>query len=94
MGQYRIKFVHHSVDGTLLLSLGEAELARDLRILPLGHRRALLGAIAELREAAEASEKERAGRGLPPTAAAQAKTEAERCAEGRNWLTGGRAARA
>ncbi|GFR41127.1 hypothetical protein Agub_g1775 [Astrephomene gubernaculifera] len=82
MGQYRSKFVHHSVDGTLLLALGEPELARELRILPLGHRRALLGAIAELHEAAEAAEKERAERGLPPGVPVQrARTEAERVAE-------------
>ncbi|KXZ56548.1 hypothetical protein GPECTOR_1g492 [Gonium pectorale] len=93
MGQYRIKFVHHSVDGTLLLSLGEPELARDLRILPLGHRRALLGAIAELREAVEAGEKDRAERGLPPAAAVQAKTEAERLAQLRQQAGQGEAMR-
>lgn len=51
MGQYRLKFIHHSVDGALLLQLNEARLAKDLRVLPLGHRVALLGAIAELRSA-------------------------------------------
>ncbi len=77
MGQYRIKFVHHSVDGTLLLSLGEAELARDLRILPLGHRRALLGAVAELKEHALAMEQGRAEAGLPPSPGADGKPQSE-----------------
>ncbi|GLC44316.1 hypothetical protein PLESTB_000482800 [Pleodorina starrii] len=78
LGQYRPKFVHHSVDGRLLLSLGEAELARDLRILPLGHRRALLAAIAQLREAAAAmGQQQQHG----SSAGAGAKGEAARVAE-------------
>ncbi len=52
----------------------------QLRILPLGHRRALLGAVAELRAAAEAAEAERAARGLPPGAPLVPRNEAERCA--------------
>ncbi|GLI69193.1 hypothetical protein VaNZ11_013762 [Volvox africanus] len=78
LGQYRPKFVHNCVDGGLLLSLGDAELSRDLRILPLGHRRALLAAIAQLREAAEAMEKNREG---APGAGAGPKSEAARLAD-------------
>ncbi|PNH08092.1 hypothetical protein TSOC_005387 [Tetrabaena socialis] len=78
LGQYRTKFVHHSVDGKLLLALGEAELVRDLRVLPLGHRRGLLGAIAELKEAAAEMEEQRAKKGLPPGVAPEPKNEKER----------------
>lgn len=40
----------HSVDGVLMLALTDAQLKTDLGILPLGHRRALLEAIRELKE--------------------------------------------
>ncbi|EFJ39973.1 hypothetical protein VOLCADRAFT_108397 [Volvox carteri f. nagariensis] len=81
LGQYRSKFVHHPVDGGLLLSLGDEELARDLRILPLGHRRALLAAIAQLREAAEALEQQRGGADGAAGAGGRPKSEAERLAD-------------
>ncbi|GBG00440.1 hypothetical protein Rsub_13096 [Raphidocelis subcapitata] len=48
--QYRLKFVHHVIDGALLLRLGDAELKAELGIGPLGHRVALLAGIEELAE--------------------------------------------
>ncbi|GAX73673.1 hypothetical protein CEUSTIGMA_g1124.t1 [Chlamydomonas eustigma] len=50
--QYRRKFSHNCVDGTLLLKLTDAQLKRELGILPLGHRVALLEAVDRLKEGA------------------------------------------
>ncbi|GFH22797.1 SAM domain-containing protein, partial [Haematococcus lacustris] len=47
--QYRTKFAHNSVKGDLLLRLTDDELARQLGILPLGHRQALRDKIDELK---------------------------------------------
>ena len=44
--------VSHSVDGPLLLRLTDDQLKKDLGILPLGHRSALLQAVAKLKEVA------------------------------------------
>ena len=44
--------VSHSVDGPLLLRLTDDQLKKDLGILPLGHRSALLQAVTKLKEVA------------------------------------------
>ncbi|PRW60747.1 flagellar associated [Chlorella sorokiniana] len=48
LGQYRRRFVHHAVCGSLLLALGPEELKTELGIGPLGHREGLLTAIHDL----------------------------------------------
>lgn len=50
--QYRRKFSHNSVEGELLVAMTDEHLKKDLGILPLGHRTALLKAIKQLVEAA------------------------------------------
>ncbi len=52
---YRRAFLHHSVDGALLLQLNDAHLKEDLGIINLGHRVALLADIACLRSAVAAA---------------------------------------
>ena len=47
--QYRKKFIHHSIDGALLLQLTDSQLKLDVGIGPLGHRHGILKAIANLR---------------------------------------------
>ncbi|KAG2490066.1 hypothetical protein HYH03_011531 [Edaphochlamys debaryana] len=46
LGQYRRRFLHHLVDGRLLLRLTDSQLKSELAIGPLGHRQALLEAAA------------------------------------------------
>ncbi|KAK9868654.1 hypothetical protein WJX84_003868 [Apatococcus fuscideae] len=48
LGQYRRRFLHHCIDGNLLLRLTGHELKEDLGIGPLGHRDGLLQAICDL----------------------------------------------
>ncbi|KAL0033067.1 hypothetical protein WJX79_000895 [Trebouxia sp. C0005] len=48
LGQYRKKFVHHCIDGRLLLRLSDRDLKEEMGIAPLGHRQGLLMAIADL----------------------------------------------
>ncbi len=48
MSQYRKKFLHHCIDGPLLLGLTDAELKFELGVGPFGHRAAILQAIASL----------------------------------------------
>ena len=50
--QYRRKFSHNSVDGEVLVAMTDDQLKKDLGVLPLGHRTALLKAIKQLVEAA------------------------------------------
>ncbi len=50
-----------SVDGSLLLKLTDEQLKRDLGMLPLGHRAALLKAIERLHEGAKELEKSMRG---------------------------------
>ncbi|RMZ54077.1 hypothetical protein APUTEX25_002654, partial [Auxenochlorella protothecoides] len=49
LGQYRKRFVHHAVDGRLLLGMTAAHLKEDLGIGSLGHRHAIVRARDELR---------------------------------------------
>lgn len=56
----RHKFIHNSVDGALLLRLTDAQLKKELGILPLGHREGLLEAVREL--AAGMAELDQVGR--------------------------------
>jgi hypothetical protein len=42
MEQYKKHFVHHAVDGQLLLELNIDLMRSELKILPLGHRNAIL----------------------------------------------------
>ena len=42
LAQYRKKFVHHRVDGPMLLTMDDGQLKVDLGIGPLGHRTLLL----------------------------------------------------
>eukprot|EP00887_Chlorella_sp_A99_P003993 scaffold11.g3993.t1 len=55
LGCHRRAFVHHVVDGPLLLALTDARIKMDLGICNLGHREALLQAIAALRRPARAA---------------------------------------
>ncbi|KAL0054463.1 hypothetical protein WJX82_009210 [Trebouxia sp. C0006] len=48
LGQYRKKFVHHCIDGKLLLRLSDRDLKEEMGIAPLGHRQGLLMAIADV----------------------------------------------
>ncbi|KAG2435433.1 hypothetical protein HYH02_011933 [Chlamydomonas schloesseri] len=48
LGQYRKRFLHHCVDGRLLLRVKDAQLKTDLGIGPMGHRAAILDAASQL----------------------------------------------
>ncbi|KAG2423137.1 hypothetical protein HXX76_015522 [Chlamydomonas incerta] len=48
LGQYRRRFLHHCVDGRMLLRLKDAQLKSELGIGPMGHRLAVLEAAAQL----------------------------------------------
>ncbi|GIL50691.1 hypothetical protein Vafri_6801 [Volvox africanus] len=48
LGQYRRRFLHHCIDGRLLLRLNDAQLKSELGIGPMGHRCAILDAAANL----------------------------------------------
>ncbi|EFJ45183.1 hypothetical protein VOLCADRAFT_118480 [Volvox carteri f. nagariensis] len=48
LGQYRRRFLHHCIDGRLLLRLNDAQLKTELGIGPMGHRAAILDAAANL----------------------------------------------
>jgi hypothetical protein len=58
MGQYRHRFLHHCVDGPLLLSLTERQLKSELLVGPLGHRAILVEGIVGLAAAAAAASQE------------------------------------
>eukprot|EP00198_Chlamydomonas_reinhardtii_P012797 XP_001702134.1 flagellar associated protein [Chlamydomonas reinhardtii] len=48
LGQYRRRFLHHCVDGRMLLRIKDAQLKSELSIGPMGHRAAVLEAAAQL----------------------------------------------
>ena len=50
--QYRRKFSHNSVDGEVLVAMTDEQLKKDLGVLPLGHRTALIKAVKQLVDAA------------------------------------------
>jgi class 3 adenylate cyclase/tetratricopeptide (TPR) repeat protein len=54
LGQYAAAFAAHRIDGTVLASLTDADL-KEIGVLPLGHRKRLLAAIARLAEAPAAT---------------------------------------
>ena len=49
MGQYKKKFLHNQVDGSLLMALDIGLLKQELSISPLGHRVTIYDAITHLR---------------------------------------------
>lgn len=49
MAQYKKHFVHHAVDGQLLLELNLDIMRSELKIAPLGHRSVILAAVADLK---------------------------------------------
>ncbi|KXZ42945.1 hypothetical protein GPECTOR_110g238 [Gonium pectorale] len=46
LGQYRRRFLHHCIDGRMLVRLTDAQLKAELGIGPMGHRVAILDAAA------------------------------------------------
>ena len=48
MAQYRPRFAHHAINGTLLQQLDINSLRTELRIAPLGHRHTIMAAIGKL----------------------------------------------
>jgi hypothetical protein len=54
-GAYRKHFIHHAVNGAVLLALTDEQLKGELGMVTLGHRITLRAAIAQLRDAGAAS---------------------------------------
>jgi hypothetical protein len=54
-GAYRKHFIHHAVNGAVLLALTDEQLKGELGMVTLGHRITLRAAIAHLRDAGAAS---------------------------------------
>eukprot|EP00879_Flechtneria_rotunda_P019417 GHRR01020394.1.p1 GENE.GHRR01020394.1~~GHRR01020394.1.p1 ORF type:complete len:687 (+),score=270.03 GHRR01020394.1:161-2221(+) len=64
--QYRKKFLHHVIDGRLLLKLTDELLKTELGIGPLGHRMLLLEAVQAAKAADLALVADAAATGVPP----------------------------
>ncbi|GFR44833.1 hypothetical protein Agub_g6174 [Astrephomene gubernaculifera] len=59
LGQYRRRFLHHYIDGRLLLQLSDAQLKTELGIAPAVHRRAILDSAGALLRQFHESQRER-----------------------------------
>ena len=55
LGAYRRHFIHHAVDGAVLLALTDEQLKVELGMLTLGHRVTLRAAVSQLRHAGAAA---------------------------------------
>ncbi|GLC56411.1 hypothetical protein PLESTB_001102000 [Pleodorina starrii] len=78
LGQYRRRFLHHCIDGRLLLRLNDAQLKSDLGIGPMGHRCAILDAAANLIKNYKEAQRDRAAAGDDDDGTADGRHEFQR----------------